>query len=122
MRRLWGTAMAIKRKSEYQTYQDGWGTSWKTEDRRLVSVRQEVIHFQTASVGATRFWNAMTEGTKIERAVLVPEQSAVEQGDVFVIEGQQYEVVQKQYKDDKYPASWLLSLASAPFEYPEGEG
>ena len=111
----------IRRKSNYQTFADGWGTSWKTEDRRLIAVRQDVIHFKTQTVGATRFWQAMTEGTKISRAVLVPEASAVEQGDIFIIEGVQYEVVQKQYKDDRLPASWLLSLSETPFEYPENE-
>ena len=90
-----------------------------TEDRRLVSIRQEVVHFRVQTVGATRFWQAMTEGTKISKAGRVPETSAVEQGDIFIIEGVQYEVVQKQYKDDKLPASYLLSLAETPFEYPE---
>lgn len=109
----------LRRDSKFRTYPDGWGTSWVTEDRRLVSVRQEVVHFRVQTVGATRFWQAMTEGTKISKAVLVPDASAVDQGDIFVIEGVQYEVVQKQYKDDTLPASWLLSLAETPFEYPE---
>lgn len=107
----------LKRRSNYQTYTDGWGTSWKTEDRRLTEVRQQVIHFQAATVGERRFWDAMAEGTQIDRAVKVPENSSVERGDVLIIAGKQYEVVQKQYKDDVLPASWLLSLQSAPFEY-----
>ena len=111
----------LKHKSHYQTYTDGWGTSWKTEDRRLTEVRQQVIHFRTATVGERRFWDAMAEGTEIDMAVKVPEKSAIERGDVFVIAGKQYEVVQKQYKDDILPASWLLSLQSAPFEYPAAD-
>ena len=109
----------LRHDSKFRTYTDGWGTSWSTEDRRLIAVRQEVIHFDVQTVGATRFWQAMTEGTKISKAVLVPDASAVDQGDIFVIEGVQYEVVQKQYKDNKLPASWLLSLSETPFEYPE---
>lgn len=111
----------LKRKnSSYQTYQDGWGTSYETIDRRLVSVRQQVIHFQEQTVGERRYWDAYVAGTQICRAVKVPYDSAVEQGDVFVIEGKQYEVVQKDIKDDKLPPSWLLSLASAQIEYREG--
>lgn len=58
-------------------------------------------------------------GTEVSRAVRVPYGSAVERGDVFIIEGQQYEVVQKDLKDGRLPASWLLSLASAQIEYRE---
>lgn len=110
----------LKRKnSRYQTYSDGWGTSWKTVDRRLVSVRQAVIHFQEQTVGERRYWDAYVAGTEIKRAVKVPYDSLVERGDVFIIEEKQYEVVQKDLKDDKLPVSWLLSLAASPIIYRE---
>lgn len=109
--------MIKSRKSNYQTFQDGWGTAWETVDRRLVSVRQQVIHFQEQTVGQRRYWNAYVAGTVINRAVKVPYESNIEQGDIFIIEGKQYEVVQKDLKDDKLPSSWLLSLASAQIEY-----
>ncbi|GFI51134.1 hypothetical protein IMSAGC020_02344 [Lachnospiraceae bacterium] len=109
----------LKRKSDYQTYTDGWGTAWETVDRRLVGVRQEVIHFHEQTVGERRYWDAYVAGTQINRAVRVPYGSRIEQGDIFIIEGKQYEVVQKDLKDDKRPTSWLLSLASAQIEYKE---
>lgn len=109
--------MLKKKKSKHQTYQDGWGTSWITADRRLVSIRQNIIHFQEQTVGERRFWDAYVAGTEIERAVKVPYESAVEQGDIFVIEGKQYVVEQKDLKDDKLPVSWLLSLSANPIEY-----
>ncbi len=110
----------LKRKnSRHQTYSDGWGTSWKTVDRRLVSVRQKVIHFQEQTVGERRYWDAYVAGTEIKRAVKVPYDSRVERGDVFIIEEKQYEVVQKDLKDDKLPVSWLLSLAASPIIYRE---
>lgn len=109
----------LKKKGGYQTYGDGWGTAWKTVDRRLAEVRQEIIHFQEQTVGERRYWDAYVAGTQINRAVRVPYRSKVEQGDIFIIDGRQYEVVQKDYKDDKMPASWLLSLTSAQIEYKE---
>ncbi len=110
----------LKRKnSRHQTYSDGWGTSWKTVDRRLVSVRQKVIHFQEQTVGERRYWDAYVAGTEIKRAVKVPYDSRVERGDVYIIEEKQYEVVQKDLKDDKLPVSWLLSLAASPIIYRE---
>lgn len=109
----------LKKTSKLQTYSDGWGTSWKTVDRRLVSVRQKVIHFQEQTVGERRYWDAYVAGTEITRAVKVPYESAVDRGDIFIIDGKQYEVVQKDLKDDKLPASWMLSLAASPIIYRE---
>lgn len=109
----------LKRKSRYQTYGDGWGTVWKTVDRRLTEVRQQVVHFQEQTVGERRYWDAYVAGTIIMRAVRVPLKTAVEQGDIFIIEGKQYEVAQKDLKNDRIPASWLLSLQSAQIEYRE---
>lgn len=109
----------IKHKSNFQTYTDGWGTSWKTVDRKLERVKQEVIHFEEKTVGEKRYWDAYVAGTQISRAIKVPYESDVERGDVFIIEGKQYEVVQKDLKDDKMPVSWLLSLASVLIEYRE---
>lgn len=109
----------LKRKGGYQTYSDGWGTVWETLDRRLVKIRQEVVHFQEQTVGERRFWDAYVAGTQINRAVKVPFNTDVEQGDLFIIEGMQYEIAQKDLKDDRFPASWLLSLASVPIEYKE---
>jgi hypothetical protein len=111
--------MLKKKNSNYQTYQDGWGTSWITEDRRLISVRQQVIHFQEQTVGERRYWDAYIAGTEIAKAVKVPYSSKIERGDIFVINGKQYEVVQKDLKDDRMPLSWLLSLSAIPIEYRE---
>lgn len=107
----------LKRKGGYQTYSDGWGSVWKTVDRRLEKMRQEVIHYQEQTVGERRYWDAYVAGTQITRAIKVPLQTEVEQGDVFIIDGKQYEVVQKDLKNDRLPASWLLSLASIQVEY-----
>lgn len=111
----------LKKDSTYQTFQDGWGTSYETVDRRLTGVRQQVIHFQEQTVGERRYWDAYVAGTQISRAVRVPYDSAVETGDILIIAGQQYEVVQKDLKTDRLPASWLLSLASPQIEYREAE-
>ncbi len=109
----------IRRKSNYQTYADGWGTAWETDERKLVRIRQEVIHYHEQTVGERRYWDAAVAGTQINRAVRVPYESDVEQGDIFIIEGKQYKVVQKDLKDDKQPVSWLLSLSLSVIAYKE---
>lgn len=55
-------------------------------------------------------------------AIKVPLGTDVEQGDLLVIEGKQFIVVQKDYKDDKLPACWLLSLQASPIVYKAANG
>lgn len=102
----------------YQTFCDGWGTSYRTEARKIVQLRQEVIHFSESTVGERRYWDAKNNKVELKMAVLVPYDSAVEQGDIFLIDGQQYLVEQKDRKDTA-PVSWLLSLSVPPIAYRE---
>lgn len=111
----------LKRKGGYQTYTDGWGTVWKVRDRRMTEIRQEILHFQEQTVGERRYWDAYVAGRQVTRAVRVPYEASVEQGDIFLISGEQYEVVQKDLKDDRRPVSWLLSLSSVVIEYRGGK-
>lgn len=110
----------LRVKSNYQTYSDGWGTSYEVTDRRIISVRQQVVHFAEATVGERRYWDAQVAGTTVSKAILVPYDSRVERGDVFTIEGTQYNVVQKDRRDT-LPRSWLLSLEDNPVKYKEAE-
>ena len=104
------------RAREFQTYQDGWGTSWETKGRKMLQVRQQVIHFSESAVGERRYWDAQVAGREIKRALLVPEASRVEQGDIFEISGEQFLVEQKDRRDTA-PVSWLLSLSKPPVLY-----
>lgn len=110
----------LKVKSNYQTFPDGWGTSYEVTDRRIIRVRQQVVHFSESTVGERRYWDAQVAGTTVSKAILVPYDSQVSRGDIFVIEGQQYNVAQKDRKDT-FPASWLLSLEDSPVKYKEAD-
>lgn len=100
-----------------QTYTDGWGTSWEVSDRRLVKVKQEIIHYADYAVGMYRYWEAMIAGTQIKRALLVPERTQITEGDIFIdSDGTQYEVKQVDRKDTR-PASLLVSLSAAQVIY-----
>ena len=109
--------MLRSKKQGFQTFSDGWGTSYGVITRRLTAPKQVFIHFQEAAVGERRFWDAQISGITIVRAVRVPIDSKVNQGDIFEIAGVQYEVAQKDRKDDRRPESWLLSLRSAAIDY-----
>ena len=106
------------KKSEFLTFSDGWGASYAVVDRRYKAStpKQAVIHYHENTVGERRYWDAYVNGIEISMAVAVPCGSLIEFGDLFEIEGKQYIVAQKQYQDTQ-PASWLLSLQSAPINY-----
>lgn len=106
-----------KQTKQYQTYPDGWGTSYGITDRRITETKQEVIHFAESVVGERRFWDAQVLGVRIDKAVLVPYDSKVDADDLFVIDGKQYEVRQKQGYDKTVPRSWLLSLSESVITY-----
>ena len=101
----------------YQTYPDGSGIVYRTIDRKIAETRQENVHFADHTVGERRFWDAQVLGVKIVRAVLVPYSTKVDADDLFVINGTQYEVKQKQRYDKTAPVSWLLSLSEAKIRY-----
>jgi len=109
--------MLKPKATNLQTYTDGWGTSWKVQDRRLSEVKQKIIHYADYAVGMYRFWEAMIAGTQLKRTILVPERTNITEGDIFVdSDGTQYEVEQVDRKDTR-PVSLLVSLASAQVAY-----
>jgi hypothetical protein len=109
--------MLRPKATNLQTYTDGWGTSWEVSDRRLKKERQKIIHYANYTVGMYRYWEAMIAGTQIKRAILVPEQTKITEGDIFVdSDGTQFEVRQVDRKDTR-PVSLLVSMASAQVAY-----
>lgn len=109
--------MLRPKATNLQTYTDGWGTSWEVSDRRLKKERQKIIHYANYTVGMYRYWEAMIAGTQIKRAILVPEQTKITEGDIFVdSDGTQFEVRQVDRKDTR-PVSLIVSLASAQVAY-----
>lgn len=104
-------------KSNFVQFNDGFGTSYKVSERALTEIRQEVIHFSNGTVGERRFWDAYVAGVTISGAIKVPYDSIVNQGDVFVIDGNQFYVSQKDLKTEGLSTYWLLSLTDSPIIY-----
>ena len=114
--------MTIKSKSKFITFNDGLADCYNVTDRKITKEKQLQIHFAQATVGERRYWDAYVSGIQVTMAIKVPLGTDVEQGDLLVIEGKQFIVVQKDYKDDKLPACWLLSLQTSPIVYKAANG
>lgn len=102
---------------QYQTYPDGIGAVYHVLEKKIISLKQDNVHFEETTVGERRFWDASVSDVRLDRAVLVPYDTNVNVDDLFVISGTQYEVKQKQRSDRKVPVSWLLSLSEAVIAY-----
>ena len=114
--------MTLRKNSKFLTFNSGLASSYAVTDRKVGELKQENIHYAQGSVGERRYWDAFVSGVEIVSAIRVPIGTKVEQGDLLVIEGKQYIVVQKDYKDDKLPSSWLLSLKASPIVYKNAKG
>lgn len=107
----------IHKRGKFTAFTDGVMSSYRVVDRRLIEPKQDVIHFAITTVGERRYWDAQVAGTVVSMAVLVPYESNVDRGDVVLIDGKQYTVEQKDYKDRLLPPCWLLSLAETGIGY-----
>ena len=102
-------------------YQDGSASVYHEIDRKRLQLKQKHLHYKEATVGERRYWDAYVAGTRITRAIYVPYDADVDYGDIVIINGLQYQVVQKDFRDNVRPTSWLLSLHNAPIKYTEVE-
>ena len=109
--------MIQRHKSKYQVFNSGLADCYQTIDRKICELKQKDIHYSDASVGERRFWDAFVSGIQVEKVIRVPYYAKVEHGDLIVIDGRQYVIAQKDYKDDVKPESWVLSLQASPIEY-----
>lgn len=104
-------------KSNFVTYSDGVGCIYAVKNRTLISVKQEVVHFAVTTVGERRFWDAYVAGFKINEAIRVPLGTNVQQGDIIVINNDQYEVKQADLKQEGLSQFILLSLTANPIAF-----
>lgn len=113
--------MKIKTPTPFVTFTDGIGDVYQVIDRRVKKIRQRHVHYGRASVGERRFWDAQVAGTEVNMVVRVATSTHVDQGDLFIIKGRQFKVIQKDYKDDLLPSYYLLTLQSVGAEYRDAE-
>jgi hypothetical protein len=113
--------MKIKTPTPFATFNDGIGDVYQVIDRRVKKLRQRHVHYGRASVGERRFWDAQVAGKEINMVIEVPTNTLVSQHNLFVIKGVQYTVLQKDYKDDKLPDYYKLTLQTVGAEYRDAE-
>ena len=104
-------------KSNFVSFTDGTGRIYGVKNRVITSVKQEVVHFDVATVGERRFWDAYVAGIQINEALKVPLGTNVQRGDVLEHDGAQYEVRQIDLKQEGLTQYILLSLSAIPIAF-----
>lgn len=112
-------------KSPVQTFNDGIVNIYSVgniaepgnKPKDGLTIKVSALRYDERIVGMSRFWAAKQENTKIERLIRAPKIKSVEQHDVVVLEGSQYDIVQIQYPQDVDPPSMDLSLERLEVAY-----
>lgn len=89
-------------------------------NERVLGNSKGKFYFANESVGIGHFYQAYNNNISIDRAIAIPlNDISIDTQDVVLLEGIWYKIARIQYKDDKKPRHWILSLQRSPFNYVE---
>lgn len=76
------------------------------------------LRYEERTVGMSRFWSAMQAKAKVEQMLRVPRINAISTQDVVIPnDGEQYKIIQIQYRQEVEPPSMDLSLERVDSDY-----
>lgn len=106
-----------KKKVQFEVFGDGVVRVYKMSDISLPGDRpclKPVLYhkygFDYKTIGSRRKFDAMQAEVQIDEMISIPMDREIHDLDIFVINGQQFEVKQIQHRQDTKPASSLVSL------------
>lgn len=95
---------------QFQTFNEGACSLRLIDDEGNAGTEKERLRFQERTVGAKRYYEAMTAKVQIDRLIRVPFRPWLTTEYLAVLEGQVYEIKQAQFIPDANPKSYDLSL------------
>lgn len=99
-----------KARDTFETFNDGLVSFHRMDDDGNAGTVVEKLRFQNRTVGAGRFYEAMTNKIKIDRLVRVLHRKWLTTEYLAVIEGEVYEIKQVQLIPDSLPKCNDVSL------------
>lgn len=98
-------------------FNDGVCSLYSTNERVLGTLKGK-FYFANESVGIGHFYQAYQNNISIDRAISIPMNSiTIDTQDVVKINDVWYKIARIQYKDNKKPRHWVLSLQRSVFSY-----
>lgn len=91
---------------------------FEAKERTLLSYKGKFF-FSNESVGVGHYYEAYNNNISVDRAIGVPFNKIIDTMDIVKIDGVYYQIVRMQYKNNKKPDYWNISLTRSPFNFRE---
>lgn len=107
-------------KDVRKNFNDGVADIYQAEERVLTE-KIGRFNFSIESVGITQFFQAQVNNIRIDMAIGVPFNELIDNQCIVNIGDEWYKIVRIQYKDNRKPNWWLITLTRSEFNYIEQE-
>lgn len=103
-------------KDVRKTFNNGVCDVYQAQERTLTENIGR-FNFSIESVGVSQFFEAKLNNVRIDMAIGVPFNELIDNQCVVNIGTQWYKIVRLQYKDNRKPNWWNISLTRSEFDY-----
>ena len=105
-----------KRRNE-ETFNDGILNVLEVDKRHIKRNILKHMHFGSKTIGISRFYNAVTAGSVIDKLICVPFNKLINRSNLIEIGNDIYSIKQIQEKHDTLPPTLYLSLEKDSLKY-----
>lgn len=103
-----------------KVFNDGKCIVFECKERTLLKKKGEFF-FSNESVGVGHYFEAYNNNISVDRAIGVLLNDIIDTMDIVKIGDVYYHIVRMQYKDNKKPKYWAISLSRSTFNFREEE-
>lgn len=100
-----------------KVFNDGVCEIYEANERVLGTFKGKFF-FAKESVGIAHFYQAYNNNITIDKAIAIPYNDiTIDSQDIVKVDNVWYKIARIQYKDNKKPKFWVLSLQKSQFSY-----
>lgn len=104
-----------------KVFNDGVCEVFAAQERCLLNSKGK-FNYSNESIGINHFWQAYSNNVGLDMSIGVPANHiTIDSQDVVKIGDDFFRIVRIQYKDNRKPKYWVLSLSKEQFSYVEGD-
>lgn len=99
-----------------KTFNQGLCIIYQAQERRLTKLVGK-FEFSIETIGVVQFYQARVNNVGIDKAIGVPFNALIDNQCIVQIGNIFYKIVRLQYKDDRSPKWWHITLQRSEFNY-----
>lgn len=107
-------------KDVRKTFNQGSCEVYNANERTLVD-KIGRFDYSIESVGISQYYQARINGLRIDLGIGVPYNELIDNQCIVKIKDEWYKIIRLQYKDNRKPNWWLITLQKSEFSYDESE-